>query len=118
MIHQLLFQRISAYIVKLLFVIWAFIAFMPAFSQNWSYATLEEKKVAMMAAVNGNKIYFYSGMKMVGSSQTRVSQLEIFDVTTGTKEVINLAPEQIRVSGATAVWGGNIFFGGGVLIPV
>ncbi|HEY8400862.1 MAG TPA: hypothetical protein VIK89_06350, partial [Cytophagaceae bacterium] len=84
------------------------------YSQNWSYDTLSEKKESMNVAVNGNKIFFHSGSKKVGSSQVRVDKIDIFDIQTGIRTTIPL-PEgsPARTRAATAVVGNKVLFAGG-----
>ncbi len=85
-----------------------------AHAQRWSYDTLSEKKVSMNIAVNGNKIFFHSGSKKIGSSTVKVTQTDIFDVQTGKRTTVPLPTGSLgRTLGATAVVGSKVLFAGG-----
>jgi hypothetical protein len=82
--------------------------------QRWSYDTLSEKKVSMNVAVSGNKIFFHSGSKKIGSSTVKVTQTDIFDVQTGVRTTTALPVGSYgRSLGATAVVGSKVLFAGG-----
>jgi hypothetical protein len=86
-----------------------------AHAQRWSYDTLSEKKVDMNVAVSGNKIFFHSGGKKIGSSVVDVTQADIFDVVTGVRTTIPLpAGSPGRSYSATAVVGSKVLFAGGM----
>jgi len=82
-------------------------------AQHWSYGTLNEKKQAMDVASIGHKVFFYSGGKTVGGVSAYTNEVEIFDVRSGSKEVITLSTAQIRRDMAVVTSGSKIFFAGG-----
>ncbi|MDB5273748.1 MAG: hypothetical protein JWO58_2115, partial [Chitinophagaceae bacterium] len=86
---------------------------LPTSAQTWTHDTLIEDLNTSNVASIGNKIFFYSGVKQVGSSQLLSDQLEIFDIQTGTKQVSTLPSGAPRYGSGVTVVGSKVMFAGG-----
>jgi len=86
-------------------------------AQRWSYKTLNENKLSMPVATIGNKVFFYSGTKYVGSSSMLVSEVEIFDLAKDTREIVTLTGAAVRTNCATTTLNSKVYFAGGVGYP-
>ena len=98
---------------KLILLLLAF-SFCLSSQAQWSYNTLSNNLYGSNVASIGNKIIFYSGSKYVGTSQELAQEIEIFNVTTNTKQVLTAPTGAARVNASAVALGGKVLFAGGL----
>ncbi len=99
--------------MKNIILLLALLLSLPGTAQQWTYNTLTENLIASNVASIGNKIFFYSGTKLVGTSSLLSDQVEIFDIQTGIRQVSSVPDGAPRETATTAVLSSKIIIAGG-----